>query len=197
MATTKSESAKSNRQRRMVGAMFRPMCKILILIGVATLLLAVATLWQYQASTRRTAKTTGEITDVRKVGGIGRDENGNDNQKCRIKYKFVVNDVTYTDSLGYRGNPTAAKCQLKRGDTIDIQYDTSHPANSAYQVDEDNSNHGTLGQTIESASSIAFVGVIPIVIGIVGLRLAREHRTKTNKQPKKEKSSRGHKFGQD
>lgn len=60
------------KQKQIISSMYRPLCRIFILIGIATLLLAVVVIWQYRSSTQRTAKTTGVITEIDKVNGIGR-----------------------------------------------------------------------------------------------------------------------------
>lgn len=164
------------RQRRIVSAMYQPLCKILILIGIATILLAIVIVWQYRSSTRRTATTTGTITEVDKVSGIGRDMDGDDAQKCRIGYTVEIDGRIYTDVLGYRGDPTVDKCDLTVGQTIDISYDPSHPANNSYLVDDESSDHGTFNEAVASATGIALVGLIPLIIGMMGLHLARRYR---------------------
>ena len=155
------------RQRRIVSAMYQPLCKILILIGIATILLAVVIVWQYRSSTRRTATTTGTITEVDKVSGIGRDMDGDDAQKCRIGYTVEIDGKTYTD---------VDKCDLTVGQTIDISYDPSHPANNSYLVDDESSDHGTFNEAVASATGIALVGLVPLIIGMMGLHLARRYR---------------------
>lgn len=164
------------RQRRIVSAMYQPLCKILILIGIATILLAIVIVWQYRSSTRRTTTTTGTITEVDKVSGIGRDMDGGDAQKCRIGYTVEIDGKTYTDVLGYRGDPTVDKCDLTVGQTIDISYDPSHPANNSYLVDDELSDHGTFNEAVASATGIALVGLVPLIIGMMGLHLARRYR---------------------
>lgn len=174
---TKPSSAEiEHRQRQMLGAMFRPACKILVLIAIATLLLAVVTIWQYQASTRRNSSTTGVVTEVNKVSGVGKDADGTSAQKCRIGYKFTVGGNEYTDALGYRGDPSTSKCQLKPGQKVAINYDSNHPANNAFQVDDQNSNHGTFKQTASSAGSIAALGLIIMAVGAAGLHIANRHQ---------------------
>lgn len=167
------------KQKQIISSMYRPLCRIFILIGIATLLLAVVVIWQYRSSTQRTAKTTGVITEIDKVNGIGRDEPGDNAQKCRIGYKVTIDGNEYTDVLGYRGDPTTDKCQLFVGQVVEINYDPSHPSNNAYVVDDETSDHGTLDQTISSATGIAVVGLIPLAIGIVGLRIARSRQEDT------------------
>lgn len=166
----------NQRQRRMIGATFRPFCQILVLIGVATLMLALVTIWQYRASTRRSASITGVVTEVNKVSGVGRDSDGAEAQKCRIGYKFTIDNVEYTDVLGYRGNPTADKCHLAVGQSIDIKYDTSHPANNSYRLDDSHTDHETPGQTAVSAGGIGLVGIGTMAVGLVGLAVAKRHR---------------------
>ena len=122
------------RQRRIVSAMYQPLCKILILIGIATILLAIVIVW------------------LDKVSGIGRDMDGDDAQKCRIGYTVEIDGKTYTDVLGYRGDPTVDKCDLTVGQTIDISYDPSHPANNSYLVDDESSDHGTFNEAVASAT---------------------------------------------
>ena len=165
----------NSRQRRIVSAMYQPVCKILILIGVATILLAIVIVWQYRSSTRRTSVTTGTITEVDKVSGVGHDLEGNDAQKCRIGYTVDIDGKSYTDVLGYRGDPTTDKCNLSIGQTIEINYDPSHPANNAYAIDDELSDHGTLDETIASATSIGLVGLVPLIIGMMGLHLAKRY----------------------
>ena len=163
------------KRRRIVGAMYQPLCKILILIGVATILLAVVTVWQYRSSTRRTATTTGTITEVDKVSGIGLDMDGSSVQKCRIGYTVEIDGKSYTDVLGYRGDPTVDKCNLVVGQLIEINYDPSHPSNNAYRVDDQLSDHDTLDETVASAASIGAVGLVPLIIGMIGLHLSKRH----------------------
>lgn len=165
----------NSRQRRIVSAMYQPVCKILILIGVATILLAIVIVWQYRSSTRRTSVTTGTITEVDKVSGVGHDLEGNDAQKCRIGYTVDIDGKSYTDVLGYRGDPTTDKCNLSIGQTIEINYDPSHPANNAYAIDDELSDHDTLDETITSATSIGLVGLVPLIIGMMGLHLAKRY----------------------
>lgn len=172
--------ASEKQKRRLVGVMYRPMCKILILIGIATILLALVTVWQYRSSTTRTATTTGNITAVNKVSGIGRDEEGHNGQKCRINYRVSVAGHNYTDALGYRGDPTTAKCKLQVGQPIAINYDPHHPANNAYQVDEELSDHQTFQQTVSSTAGIAIVGLISLFIGIFGLHVANDEYSRAH-----------------
>ena len=167
------------KQKQIISSMYRPLCRIFILIGIATLLLAVVVVWQYRSSTQRTAQAVGTVTEIDKVNGIGRDESGDNAQKCRIGYKVTIDGNEYTDVLGYRGDPTTDKCQLSVGQVIDINYDPSHPSNNAYTVDDETSDHGTLDQTISSAAGIAVVGLIPLAIGIVGLRIAKSRQEDT------------------
>lgn len=157
--------------RRIIGAAYRPLCKILILIGMATIGLAMAIAWQYNSSTKRTKFATGTITEVNRVSGIGKDSDGDSTQKCRIHYVANINGDEYTDRLGYRGEPTTDKCDLTIGSSIDISYDPAHPLNNAYLVDDQTSNHGTLKDTVISSLTITAVGAIPLVVGIIGLRM--------------------------
>lgn len=165
-----------DRQRRIVSSMYRPLCRIFILIGIATLLLAMVVVWQYRSSTKRTATTTGTITEVDKVSGVGQDEHGDSIQKCRIGYTVKIDGHDYTDVLGYRGDPTVSKCSLSVGQTIEVKYDPQHPSNNSYSIDDAQSDHGTLDQAISSAIGIGIVGLIPLVIGVLGLRIANKHR---------------------
>lgn len=177
--TLKRASATSkpvDNNRKILGVLFRPFCQILVLIGVATILLSIVTIWQYRSYRQRTNQINGQITTVNKVSGIGNDETGNSSQKCRVGYKFTFNGNEYTDVLGYHGNPTTAKCNLRPGQAITINYEANHPANNAYAIDDQLSDHGTLKQTISSASGIAVVGTVPIIIGCLGIRLARQNR---------------------
>lgn len=175
-------AGKSKRQmivvcrERLIGVMFQPICKILVLIGIATILLAVATLWQYRASTVRTETTVATIIEVNKVIGAGKDSNGEDIQKCRIGYRFAIDGNEYTEALGYYGEPNSDKCQLSVNDTIEVKYEPSHPANNAYAADDTEEAHGTLNDALIDAGSIAVIGIIPIVLGLVGLRMAKERR---------------------
>ena len=82
-----------------------------------------------------------------------------------------INGDEYTDRLGYRGEPTTDKCDLTIGSSIDISYDPAHPLNNAYLVDDQTSNHGTLKDTVISSLTITAVGAIPLVVGIIGLRM--------------------------
>lgn len=161
--------------RRLIGIMFRPACQILILIGLAILLLSIVTIWQYQASTRRTKETTARVISVNKITGVGDDERGRNNQACQVDYRFRIKGDEYTAILGYRGEPTTDKCRLHNGQSVKIKYDPNHPANNAYLPDHQNSGKKTLRQTIFASGSIAATGIIPIIIGVVGLRIAR-HR---------------------
>ena len=163
--------------RRLIGIMFRPACQILILIGLATLLLSVATIWQYQASTRRTKETTARVISVNKITGIGNDERGRNNQACQVDYRFRIKGDEYTAILGYRGEPTTDKCRLHDGQSVKVKYDPNHPANNAYLPDHQNSGKKTLRQTIFASGSIAATGIIPIIIGVVGLRIAKHRHT--------------------
>lgn len=163
--------------RRLIGIMFRPACQILILIGLATLLLSVVTIWQYQASTRRTKETTARVISVNKITGIGNDERGRNNQACQVDYRFRIKGDEYTAILGYRGEPTTDKCRLHSGQSVKIKYDPNHPANNAYLPDHQNSGKKTLRQTIFASGSIAATGIIPIIIGMVGLRIAKHRHT--------------------
>ena len=101
---------------------------------------------------------------------------GDDAQKCRIGYTVEIDGKTYTDVLGYRGDPTVDKCDLTVGQTIDISYDPSHPANNSYLVDDESSDHGTFNEAVASATGIALVGLVPLIIGMMGLHLARRYR---------------------
>ena len=157
--------------------MFRPACQILILIGLATLLLSVVTIWQYQASTRRTKETNARVISVNKITGIGDDERGRNNQACQVDYRFRIKGDEYTAILGYRGEPTTDKCRLHSGQSVKIKYDPNHPANNAYLPDHQNSGKKTLRQTIFASGSIAATGIIPIIIGVVGLRIAKHRHT--------------------
>lgn len=157
--------------------MFRPACQILILIGLATLLLSVVTIWQYQASTRRTKETTARVISVNKITGIGNDERGRNNQACQVDYRFRIKGDEYTAILGYRGEPTTDKCRLHSGQSVKIKYDPNHPANNAYLPDHQNSGKKTLRQTIFASGSIAATGIVPIIIGMVGLRIAKHRHT--------------------
>ena len=157
--------------------MFRPACQILILIGLATLLLSVVTIWQYQASTRRTKETNARIISVNKITGIGDDERGRNNQACQVDYRFRIKGDEYTAILGYRGEPTTDKCRLHSGQSVKIKYDPNHPANNAYLPDHQNSGKKTLRQTIFASGSIAATGIVPIIIGMVGLRIAKHRHT--------------------
>lgn len=163
--------------RRLIGIMFRPACQILILIGLATLLLSVVTIWQYQASTRRTKETNARVISVNKITGIGDDERGRNNQACQVDYRFRIKGDEYTAILGYRGEPTTDKCRLHSGQSVKIKYDPNHPANNAYLPDHQNSGKKTLRQTIFASGSIAATGIIPIIIGVVGLRIAKHRHT--------------------
>ena len=157
--------------------MFRPACQILILIGLATLLLSVVTIWQYQASTRRTKETNARVISVNKITGIGDDERGRNNQACQVDYRFRIKGDEYTAILGYRGEPTTDKCRLHSGQSVKIKYDPNHPANNAYLPDHQNSGKKTLRQTIFASGSIAATGIVPIIIGMVGLRIAKHRHT--------------------
>ena len=163
--------------RRLIGIMFRPACQILILIGLATLLLSVVTIWQYQASTRRTKETNARVINVNKITGIGDDERGRNNQACQVDYRFRIKGDEYTAILGYRGEPTTDKCRLHSGQSVKIKYDPNHPANNAYLPDHQNSGKKTLRQTIFASGSIAATGIVPIIIGMVGLRIAKHRHT--------------------
>ena len=163
--------------RRLIGIMFRPACQILILIGLATLLLSVVTIWQYQASTRRTKETNARVISVNKITGIGDDERGRNNQACQVDYRFRIKGDEYTAILGYRGEPTTDKCRLHSGQSVKIKYDPNHPANNAYLPDHQNSGKKTLRQTIFASGSIATTGIVPIIIGMVGLRIAKHRHT--------------------
>ena len=163
--------------RRLIGIMFRPACQILILIGLATLLLSVVTIWQYQASTRRTKETNARVISVNKITGIGDDEHGRNNQACQVDYRFRIKGDEYTAILGYRGEPTTDKCRLHSGQSVKIKYDPNHPANNAYLPDHQNSGKKTLRQTIFASGSIAATGIVPIIIGMVGLRIAKHRHT--------------------
>lgn len=163
--------------RRLIGIMFRPACQILILIGLATLLLSVVTIWQYQASTRRTKETHARVISVNKITGIGDDERGRNNQACQVDYRFRIKGDEYTAILGYRGEPTTDKCRLHNGQSVKIKYDPNHPANNAYLPDHQNSGKKTLRQTIFASGSIAATGIVPIIIGMVGLRIAKHRHT--------------------
>ncbi len=163
--------------RRLIGIMFRPACQILILIGLATLLLSVVTIWQYQASTRRTKETNARVISVNKITGIGDDERGRNNQACQVDYHFRIKGDEYTAILGYRGEPTTDKCRLHSGQLVKIKYDPNHPANNAYLPDHQNSGKKTLRQTIFASGSIAATGIVPIIIGMVGLRIAKHRHT--------------------
>lgn len=157
--------------------MFRPACQILILIGLATLLLSVVTIWQYQASTRRTKETNARVISVNKITGIGNDERGRNNQACQVDYRFRIKGDEYTAILGYRGEPTTDKCRLHNGQSVKVKYDPNHPANNAYLPDHQNSGKKTLRQTIFASGSIAATGIVPIIIGVVGLRIAKHRHT--------------------
>lgn len=163
--------------RRLIGIMFRPACQILILIGLATLLLSIVTIWQYQASTRRTKETNARVISVNKITGIGDDERGRNNQACQVDYRFRIKGDEYTAILGYRGEPTTDKCRLHSGQSVKIKYDPNHPANNAYLPDHQNSGKKTLRQTIFASGSIAATGIVPIIIGMVGLRIAKHRHT--------------------
>lgn len=163
--------------RRLIGIMFRPACQILILIGLATLLLSIVTIWQYQASTRRTKETHARVISVNKITGIGNDERGRNNQACQVDYRFRIKGDEYTAILGYRGEPTTDKCRLHNGQLVKIKYDPNHPANNAYLPDHQNSGKKTLRQTIFASGSIAAIGIVPIIIGVVGLRIAKHRHT--------------------
>lgn len=163
--------------RRLIGIMFRPACQILILIGLATLLLSVVTIWQYQASTRRTKETNARVISVNKITGIGDDERGRNNQACQVDYRFRIKGDEYTAILGYRGEPTTDKCRLHNGQSVKVKYDPNHPANNAYLPDHQNSGKKTLRQTIFASGSIAATGIVPIIIGVVGLRIAKHRHT--------------------
>lgn len=187
------DKTKTNRQRRrLVGVMYRPMCKILILIGVATLLLSLVTVWQYRSATRRTSSTDGTITAITKVSGVGKDERGIDNQKCRLSYKLTVDGQEYTDALGYRGNPTTDKCKLSISDTIPVKYDANHPANNSYAVDDQLSDHATFDDTLKSTIGMAIVGLIPLAIGIFGLHIANNEYSRARDAARKAKSAAHH-----
>ncbi len=157
--------------------MFRPACQILILIGLATLLLSIVTIWQYQASTRRTKETHARVISVNKITGIGNDERGRNNQACQVDYRFRIKGDEYTAILGYRGEPTTDKCRLHNGQSVKVKYDPNHPANNAYLPDHQNSGKKTLRQTIFASGSIAATGIVPIIIGVVGLRIAKHRHT--------------------
>lgn len=175
-------AGKSRRQmivvcrERLIGVMFQPICKILVLVGIATMLLAVATLWQYRASTVRTETAMATITEVNKVIGAGKDSDGSDIQKCRIGYRFTIDGNEYTETLGYYGEPNSDKCQLAVDDEIEIKYESSHPANNAYAADDTEEAHGTLSDALVDAGSIFAIGIIPIVLGLIGLRMAKERK---------------------
>ena len=173
----KSDRAGQLRRQRIVGSMYRPLCKILILIGIATILLAIVVVWQYRASVKRTSTTIGQVTEVDKVNGVGNDEHGDNAQKCRIGYRVSIDGVDYTDVLGHRGDPTVDKCNLSVGETIQIKYDPQHPANNAYLVDDETSDHQTVGETIGSAVTIAIVGLVPLIIGMLGLFVANRRNS--------------------
>lgn len=157
--------------------MFRPACQILILIGLATLLLSIVTIWQYQASTRRTKETHARVISINKITGIGDDERGRNNQACQVDYRFRIKGDEYTAILGYRGEPTTDKCRLHNGQSVKVKYDPNHPANNAYLPDHQNSGKKTLRQTIFASGSIAATGIVPIIIGVVGLRIAKHRHT--------------------
>ena len=162
-----------NRKVKILGSLYKPACKILILFGVAILLMAGVVIWQHNASTKRTERTTGKVTEVNKVSGIGRDEKGNSAQKCQIRYEINVDGQVYTSVMGYHGEPTPDKCQLAVGSSIEVDYDHRRPANNSYHQDTIESKHQTLSDVLQSAIGIGIVGIIPIVIGILGLAAAR------------------------
>ena len=54
---------------------------------------------------------------------------------------------------------------------------TRIPANNAYLPDHQNSGKKTLRQTIFASGSIAATGIVPIIIGVVGLRIAKHRHT--------------------
>lgn len=159
----------SSGNRHLIGVLYKPFCKILILVGVATLMLSVTVIWQYQQMTKRKNGYTASVTDVIKINTAGADERGQAVQKCHIHYTFNWNRVQYTDVLGYRGNPTTEKCAMKAGQIIGINFDQNHPSNNAYKLDDAESSHDTFSKTASSAISIAVVGLIPLIVGILGL----------------------------
>ena len=158
---------------RVLGQLYKPTCRVLILIGIATLLLACTTAWQHYSLVRRTISTKGKVTKVSKVTGVGKDERGQNAQKCQVNYEITVDGRTYTDAMAYHGSPTVDKCNLKLGQAIDVDYDKHRPSNSSYHLDTVNSKHRTLSDVLQSAIGIAIVGIIPIVIGATGLRVAK------------------------
>ena len=173
-STTKNRLSRvTAKQRRIIGAMYRPLCKILILIGVATMMLAVVIAWQFNSSSKRTELTTGTITEVNRVNGISRTKT-DEGQKCRIHYKINVNGYEYSDTLGYRGDPTAEKCSLNVDEQIQVTYDPDHPANNAYQADDLASDGSSFGEAVSSVVTIMIVGIIPLVLGIMGLNIAHK-----------------------
>lgn len=166
-------------KRRAVGVMYRPVCKLLVLIGVAAILLSIATIWQYQSQKQRTKTTMATVTKISRINAIG---SSSDDQKCNISYKFRLHDIDYISFTNFsNGNPTTDKCSLQVGSKIRVNYQPDRPANNAYKNDDAKSGHVTFGQTVGSVASIMIVGVIPLFLGIAGLYVARkETASKSN-----------------
>ncbi|GEM_PF-6645914 len=171
--TTVSNKLAHQEKAKILGQLYKPTCRVLILIGIATLLLACTSIWQHYSLTRRTMQTDGKVTRVSKVSGVGKNEKGQDNQKCQINYEITVDGRTYTDAMGYHGTPTIEKCQLSAGQIIKVEYDKHRPSNSSYHDDTVTSRHRTLSDVLQSAIGTAVVGIIPIIIGVLGLKVAK------------------------
>lgn len=169
------------KRRHTIGSLYKPICKILILIGIAAVLLSIVTIWQYQGLKRRTAHTTAKVTKISKINAIG--ANNDDEQKCNISYNFSLENVNYTNVTGFNsGNPTADKCHLIVNSQININYQPGYPANNAYKGDDEESTHSTYGKTVGTVASIILVGLIPMILGVVGLYITRNKpRTSTKK----------------
>lgn len=171
MPISKADNNHQTRRQRAIGTLYKPICKILILIGIAAVLLSIATIWQYQGLKRRTARTAATVSKISKINAIG---TNNDDQKCNIDYSFTLDGVEYTNVANFNGgNPTADKCHLPVGSSININYQPGHPANNAYQIDDETSTHATYSKTVGAVISILLVGLIPLLLGIAGLYIAK------------------------
>ena len=178
MPASKADNSHQTRRQRAIGTLYKPICKILILIGIAAVLLSIATIWQYQGLKKRTSRTTATVSKISKINAIG--ANNDDDQKCNINYNFTLDGVEYTSVANFNGgNPTADKCHLAVGSQISVNYQSGHPANNAYRIDDETSTHSTYSKTVGAVISILLVGLIPLLLGITGLYIAKNRPSKS------------------
>ncbi|MDR1187648.1 MAG: DUF3592 domain-containing protein [Bifidobacteriaceae bacterium] len=83
---------------------------------------------------------------------------------CSLNYRFMADEKSYTGSSGHS---SGTYCRYAEGDTIEVVYDPDRPVDNAL------TNKGDASAGIIGGVVVTIMGVIPLIIGAVGLLLIR------------------------